>query len=332
MRKFFFIAVFFLAIIIVMFSFSELKNIVHTLKRHDLRFLSIAVGVQVLWMVNDAFEYRALYKLIGLKERFRQLFLLASAAAFVNVVAPSGGWGGTAVFIDNAGKRGHPRGHMAAATALYLFFDYTAFLFLLGWGILALFRRNRLNTGEITASILMVATVIGLGLLIYIGSKSAYQLGKILAWLGHQINRLLWPFLHHEYFHEERAILFGDEVAEGLAVARQNHQRLLLPMGHALINKILLVVIMALIFQEFHVEWTVSTIIASYAIGYLFLVISPTPSGIGIVEGILPLALSGLGIAWEDAIVITLTYRAVTFWIPLLLGGISFRILERQNS
>jgi glycosyltransferase 2 family protein len=329
MRKFFFIAVFFLAIIVIMFSFSELKNIVHTLEKHDLRFLWLAVGVEFLWMLNDAFEYRALYKLMGLRERFRQLFLLASAAAFVNVVAPSGGWGGTAVFIDNAGKRGHPRGHMAAATALYLFFDYAAFLFLLGWGIFTLTRRNRLNTGEITASVLMLATVIGLGLLIYIGSKSAHRLGRILAWLGHQINRLLWPLLRHEYFREERAVLFAEEVAEGLAVARQNHQRLLLPMGHAMLNKILMVVIMALTFLEFHVDWTVSTLIASYAVGYLFLVISPTPSGIGVVEGLLPLALSGLGIAWEDAIVVTLAYRAVTFWIPMLLGGISFRLLER---
>jgi uncharacterized membrane protein YbhN (UPF0104 family) len=48
------------------------------------------------------------------------------------------------------------------------------------------------------------------------------------------------------------------------------------------------------------------------------------------VETLLPLALTSLGVAWEDAVIITLTYRGITFWIPLILGGISFRLLQRE--
>ena len=93
----------------------------------------------------------------------------------------------------------------------------------------------------------------------------------------------------------------------------------------------LMIAIMVITFIEFQIEWSMGTLIASYTLAYLFLVVSPTPSGMGIVEGILPLAMAGLGIPLGDAIVVTLSYRAVTFWIPLLLGGISLRILERQN-
>jgi uncharacterized protein (TIRG00374 family) len=281
--------------------------------------------------VNDALEYRSLYRLMGVKDNFKRFFVLASAATFVNVVAPSGGWGGTAVFIDNARKRGYPRGQAAAATALYLFLDYAAFMVLLGLGIIALFRRNRLNTGEITASLLMVLSVIGLGVLIYIGSRSGEKLGGILAWLSRKINRVLRPLIRREYFHEERARLFATEVAEGLSIIHDRHERLLLPIAHALIGKVLMIAIMALTFIEFRVEWSVGSLIASYTLAYLFLVMSPTPSGIGVVEGILPLALVGLGIPLGAAIVVTLAYRAVTFWLPLLLGGISIRMLERQE-
>jgi hypothetical protein len=56
---------------------------------------------------------------------------------------------------------------------------------------------------------------------------------------------------------------------------------------------------------------------AGSAIAYLFLVISPTPAGIGIVEGIMPLALSSLNVPWSQAIIVTLAYRGVTFWFPL---------------
>jgi uncharacterized protein (TIRG00374 family) len=331
MRKYFFLAILVLGIIIVIIGYSELESILQTLQRHELRYLWIAVLIQFVWMLNDAFEYRSLYRLMGVKDTLKQFFLLASAATFVNVVAPSGGWGGTAVFFDNARKREQPRGQAAAATALYLFLDYAAFLVLLGFGIIALFRRNRLNTGEITASVVMFISVIGLGVLIYIGSRSGEKLGNILVRLSQIINRILWPVIRREYFHEERARLFAMEVAEGLSIIHDRHERLLLPVAHAMIGKALMIVIMALTFIEFQVEWSVGSLIASYTLAYLFLVISPTPSGIGIVEGILPLAMVGLGIPLGDAIVVTLSYRAVTFWIPLLLGGISIRFLEREN-
>jgi len=34
-------------------------------------------------------------------------------------------------------------------------------------------------------------------------------------------------------------------------------------------------------------------------------------------------------ISLEDAAVITLSYRAITFWLPLLAGMISLRVLEK---
>lgn len=330
MRKFFFLAIFFLGIIIVIFSFSELQSVIETLKKYNLRYLWIAVGVQIIWMLNDALEYRALYHLMGLKEKFKQFFLLASASTFVNVVAPSGGWGGTAVFIDNAQKREYPRGHAAAATALYLFLDYAAFLILLGLGIITLFRRNRLNTGEITASLLMVLSVIGLGILIYVGSRSGEKLGNILVWMSRKVNRVLWIFIRRDYFLEERARLFAMEVAEGLSIIHDRNERLLLPAAHALVGKALMIAIMALTFVEFGVEWSIGSLVASYSLAYLFLVVSPTPSGIGVVEGILPLALVSLGIPFSEAVVVTLAYRVVTFWLPMLFGGVSIRLLERE--
>jgi hypothetical protein len=76
------------------------------------------------------------------------------------------------------------------------------------------------------------------------------------------------------------------------------------------------------------VPFSVDTIIAGFSIAYLFLIVSPTPSGIGIVEGIMPIALSSLNVNWSQAVVITLTYRAVTFWIPLAVGAWTFRSLH----
>ncbi|MCC6986088.1 MAG: flippase-like domain-containing protein, partial [Anaerolineales bacterium] len=70
---------------------------------------------------------------------------------------------------------------------------------------------------------------------------------------------------------------------------------------------------------------------AGFSIAYLFLIVSPTPSGIGIVEGIMPVALTSLNVNWSQSVVITLLYRAVTFWFPLAVGAWAFRGLHAER-
>ena len=85
-------------------------------------------------------------------------------------------------------------------------------------------------------------------------------------------------------------------------------------------------------FLSFKVPFTAGTIIGGFSISYVFLIVSPTPSGVGIVEGIMPLALSSLRVPWSQAVVITLAYRGITFWLSLGIGAIAFRILNRDQT
>ena len=50
----------------------------------------------------------------------------------------------------------------------------------------------------------------------------------------------------------------------------------------------------------------------------------------GVVEGVLPVAFNALRVKWEAAVLITLVYRAVTFWFALVVGGVTFRLLQRK--
>ncbi|HMN61367.1 MAG TPA: flippase-like domain-containing protein, partial [Anaerolinea sp.] len=108
------------------------------------------------------------------------------------------------------------------------------------------------------------------------------------------------------------------------------HPRLVIrPILHALANKILLIVILTLMFLAFGVEFNMATVIAGFSLAYLFLIVSPTPAGIGIVEGVLTGALGSMQVPIPAAAVITLAYRGITFWMPVLLGMAAFRSLHR---
>jgi len=267
-----------------------------------------------------------------MRESILNLTLMAAAATFVNVVMPVAGVSGIAVFINVARKRKQPSGKVTLAATLFLLFDQVAFMAVLALGMLALFRRGDLNAGEVGATLFLLGIASLLATILYIGSRSVEAMGNFLARLARLVNAIARPFIHREYLQEERAREFSRELAEGLAALPDRPRGFIKPMFLAFLNKGLMVTIFLSAFLAFRVPYSVGTILGGFAIGYLFMVVSPTPAGIGIVEGVLPLGLSSLRVLWSHAVVITLAYRAFTFWIPLAVGAFAFRALHLENN
>jgi uncharacterized protein (TIRG00374 family) len=331
MRKIITALVSFLAIGLVIFSFSELENTAATLQKSNWLFVLAALAVELLWLLTVALTYQSFYRQLGLDDSLAHLTLVVAAVNFVNVVAPTAGMGGMALFVDSGRKRGQPSGLVTAAGALFLFFDYLAFIFVLALGLVVLIRRHNLSTGEVTASLLLVIIASILGILLYIGSRSASRLGTILARMTRRVNGIARPFIKRNYLDESRAHTFASEIAQGLAGLRDDPWRLLWPLLFSLANKALLITILMLTFLAFDVPFSAGTIIAGFAIGYLFLIVSPTPAGVGVVEGVLALALNSLRVEWSQAVIVTLVYRAITFWFQLAAGAAAFRLLNRHS-
>jgi uncharacterized protein (TIRG00374 family) len=331
MRKFIIALVLLLAVVFIFLRLSELQNIADTLQKSNWVFLGIALFFECLWLYNLSITFNALYHLVELKEGRLQLFLMTTAANFVNVVAPSGGIGGVAIFIDSAKRRNLSTGRVMVVGALYVLYDYAALLCVLVLGIVVLIRRNSLETSELVASAILLVLAFAMAALLYLGYKSAKQLGRVLAWLSRLVNRLMRPFIHRDYLIEENAHLFAREVAEGIFLIRGKRKDLIWPFLFSLNNKALLICVMAFTFLTLGAPFTVGSVVGGVSIASLFLIVSPTPSGVGIVEGILPFALNMLQVPWGASVLITLIYRAVTFWFPLLVGVLTFRILGNSK-
>jgi glycosyltransferase 2 family protein len=333
MKKFIIVIVLFLGVGLIVLSFGELENTLATLEKAHLRWLVLGLALEVLWMVNVGLTYQSIYHLLGIEENRDRLTLVAAASNFVNIIAPTAGVSGIAVFANDARRRGYPPGKATLAGALFLLVDQAAFLLVLALGWIVLIRRNDLTAGEISASLLILAIACIFAFLLYLGYRSADALGNVLARIAHAVNRILKPFLHRNYLSEDRAHAFAAEVFEGLSdLPEHSIQRLLRPLLHALFNKALLIGILLCAFLSFDVAFSAGTIIAGWAIGYLFLIVSPTPNGIGIVEGLMPLTLASLRVPYEAAVVVTLTYRAVTFWFLLAVGAWAFRRLHLSET
>jgi len=332
MRKFIVAIALLLGIVFIFTRLAEVQAVVETLQRGDWRFLLLALGVEVVWMFNIAASYQTIYRAMGLDEKLEKLLLTAIAANFVNVVAPTGGMGGVAVFISQARRKGYSAAKVTMAGVVVVLFEYLGFLVILALGLIVLFRRNNLNVAEISASIILVGIALILAILIYLGMRSSDSMGRALAWMASRVNRLLHPFLHREYLSEHRAHEFAHDASEGLHALRKKPMYLALLAALGFSSKLLMLTILWLMFLAFKVDYSPGTLIAGFSVGYLFWIVSPTPAGIGFVEGALALALRSLNVPLGAATVLALSYRGIIFWLPLLFGLMAFRWLEKSES
>ena len=332
MRKLILVMILLLGVTFVVLYFSELQQIFSTIQRANPWYLAIALIIQAMWFVVVGLTYQSIYNLLGLKESRRHMMLLAVAANFVNVVTTSAGVGGMALFINDGQHRGQSSGKVTVAGVLYLLIDEAAFLLVLAFGTIILARRNRLSYGDVAASLTLLAIACGIALFLYLGYRSAKTLGNVLARLARMINFIVRPFLRREYLSEARAHTFASEIAEGLSALPKKPTSLIPPLLLSLFGKILLMCVLTCAFLSFNIPFRLGTIIGGFSIGFLFLIVSPTPSGIGVVEGVMALALHSSRVTWSSAILITLAYRAVTFWLPLLVGVWAFRMINSSKA
>ena len=312
----------------VLTKVAEIEDIIHTFEQGDWRYLGLAALVELVWIVNIGISFKVIYRILGVQEKLGRLILLATAANFVNIIAPSGGIGGVAIFISEARSREYSVGRATVVSTLFVLFDYIGFLFILALGFVVLIRRDQVTTPEITASIIIVIIALAIITMLSLGARSEQKLGEILARIAKLINRIARPFRSRhstDYLPPQRAFAFAHEIAEGVKEMKRSPKALIFPVLLAINGKVLMVVLLFFVFLAFSVPVSIGTLIAGFCVSFLFMIVSPTPSGIGMVEGLLTLALSSFYIPLGTAAVLTLAYRGFTFWLPLFIGIFAFR-------
>jgi uncharacterized protein (TIRG00374 family) len=324
--------VFLLAFVFIFTRAAEVQKILDTIRRGDIRWLGLGILVHMIWMANVAASFNTIYRALGMRETWRHMMAIAAAANFVNIVAPTGvGVAGMAVLVADGNKRGLPSGRIATAAAAFLFVEQISLLGVIILGLTILFQLNQLGAAEILAASILAAIALVLGVLLYLGMRSSELLAKALAGIGTLVNRALKPFLRRDYIDLEHAQVIAAEINDGLLHMRKSPGTMALALILGFSSKALLIVTLMMMFLAFQVPLSFGTVVASFSIGYLFYIVSPTPSGIGFVESAMTLVMRSLRVPLESALLIALAYRGITFWLMLAYGAIAMRWVAQDE-
>jgi uncharacterized protein (TIRG00374 family) len=314
---------------IVLTRLTEIEHVAETLAGGDWLWVLIAAAIQVLYYTARSGLYRVTFASIGVESRLAELLPVTFASLFLNVTAPSGGASGAALFVDYARRRGQSGARAAVGALLVLTADFIAFTLVLAAGMAFLFLAHDLRFYQVTAAILLLGLTVGLSALMALGLWAPDRLGRVLDGMLRLAKRLgallhrpkLVPNRHVRRITEEFA-----EAAQAISARPGNLGRIL---AVALAMHFVDLLSLAALFQAFGQPLSLGVIVAGYAMGLLFWIVSIPPQGIGVVEGAMTLVFTSLGLTGERAAVIAISFRGLTFWLPLVAG---FLLLRRVRA
>lgn len=308
--------------------FDEIQKLAGTLARGKWQWIAAAAVLQFLYYVGYAALFKTAFQLIGIRTRLQGLIPISFAAVFVTSTMPSGATGGLALFVDDIRRRGQSAARATAGTILVQTANIGVFAILLILGLFFLFLHGGLSALEVTSSLFLFVMVAALLSLLGLGLWRREWLERLLGGVQRLVNRVVgWirrpPLLPQGW----AARNTQDFTAASRALGR-HPGRLLRVLAVALAVHAINILSLYCIFLAFSQPATARALVVGYTMSVLFAIVSPTPNGIGVVEGIVPIIYRSMGIPLATGTVITLAFRGLSFWLPMLIGFVLLRQLK----
>jgi phosphatidylglycerol lysyltransferase len=314
---------------VVVSRFTEIEKLVETLAQGQWQWVLAAALLQVVYYIVFTGLYQSAFYTVEVESRVSELLPVMFASIFVNVAAPTGGASGAALFVDDAVRRGQSAARAAAGTVLVLAADFGAFIPVLIAGLIYLFLQHDLQAYEIAGAAIFLLIIGGLTSVFVLGLWQPDRLRQLLGWLQCNLNRLAGRFRRPPLLAEDWADKNAAEFTGAAAAIATRPRRLGRTLAVALAAHLIDLTSLYTLFLAFHQPVGLGILVAGFAVGILFWIVSITPQGIGVVEGIMALVYTSLDVPAERATVIALAFRGLTFWLPLVIG---FFLLRRLKS
>jgi phosphatidylglycerol lysyltransferase len=314
---------------VVVSRFTELHQLRTTLAQGQWNWVLAAILLQMIYYVVFSASYQAAFYTVDIQTRTRDLIPVTLGSLFINVVVPAGGAGGAALFAEDLARRGKPAARAAVGVLLQLIADFSAFTLLLIPGMVFLFIDHDLRAYEIVASVILLLATIGLTGFLLIGIWKPEWMRRLFGASQRTANWLFGRLHRSLSLADDWAQKNADEFNQASTAVASHPFRLLRTIGTTFLAHVLDIITLYILFRAFNQSIGLGVLVAGYAVGILFWIVSITPQGIGVVEGVMALTFTSLGIPGAVAATVTLTFRGLTFWLPMLLG---FLAVQRMRT
>lgn len=303
---------------------TQIGQLWQAMRGGDWRWLLAAAALQVIYYAFYIGVYQAAFAAVGVKRPYAELIPTVLGTFFVNVVTPTAGAAGTALVVSDAVRRGHPAAASTAAWLLAQLADTVSFAVIMVAGFAYLAVAGLLKTYEIVAAVILLALIalfIGLPALSIARPRTVE---RILRWASRAATVAYRVVRRPSPLPDDWATVTAEEFARSSRLVMEHPRGAAKAIGLGLIGYVFDVI--GLVAVGYAFGWPhPGSLLAAYAVGVVLWLTSIVPQGVGIVEGAIAVVLVSFGALLPQATAISLVFRGLSFWIPMLLGFILLR-------
>jgi uncharacterized protein (TIRG00374 family) len=309
-------------------NYEVIKQTFNTTASHLTGYMVLAIiGVLVGYYFLNKMYLKA-FQMVNIRRTAFEMFSLQLQSLAINVVVPTGGVSAAMIFAGDAKKR--EESPALAVNGLFITFlaDYAAIALMLILVLIYLsFIKSLTTSVSISATIFLLLTF-GAYLLTFLAAKQTKWISRTMTTLANVFVVPIFKLFKKTPNVTEGVHTFVEELGSAYISIRKDPRDLTIAILLALLHHFMRLVTLYLIFASFGAYPAYRTLLAGYAIGALFVVVSPTPNGVGFVEGAMTIVFTRLGLPTALSATVTLIYRGLEFWIPFFIG---FILLQRSR-
>ena len=312
-----------LSVVLLAFVVSQLTSVsalAADVSDADWRWLAVALVLQVAFFLLFGGLYRFGLGAVEVRSNALRLVPVLLASIFAKTVLPLTAAPAAAVFIDDAATRGESGPRTAVAMIVVLIVDLLTALPFVVAGALALVLSSKLIAFALVGTALFVVFIAALLIGLVLAAARPGWLARILGALAALTNRVLGRVGRPDVVSDAWAPRTTSQLVAGVASVPRHRREIAIALGFGLALHAVNLAGLGALFLTFGQPLDGAALVAGFGMSIVFFIISIVPDGIGAVEGAMALVFVALGMPAAAAIAVTLSYRALNIWIPVLLG------------
>jgi phosphatidylglycerol lysyltransferase len=290
---------------------AELAEVKDTLTSAKKSLVLIGLVGTIIFVGLQGLMYYASFAALGQKINLFEATILYLKRNFISIFLPAGGISSLAFFTSDIEKKGIPKTQIHFASSIYGFISIFSVIIVSIPAFLFALHEGSIGKADWLGLLTLILILLGL----FYAFWSISKRGIIFRWLV-KIFPSLEVFIDDLQFHKINRNYFLLTLLFSILVEAVG-------IAHIYVSMLAL-----------GLTPTILASVMAYLIAVIFLIVSPFLRGLGAIEVSTSFLLTGFGYTDVQAISITLLFRFFEFWIPMLMGIISFlyklnRILMR---
>jgi uncharacterized protein (TIRG00374 family) len=312
-------------LLLVFLKFTEIEKIVALFRQVKPFWFLMAILMQVLTYAFTAAVYYSLLHLYQEKScSFGELFKASVVSLFVSQAIPTAGVSGSSYLAYYFNRKGLAAHKSLSVVILQVFTYFLVHLIVLAGGFFFLFfflhqalSRTILSIGVLGAVLYIALNII----VLFFGSRRTFifllDRAKSHAWLDRLLKKLK--------LESPLAGLSRQDWQSAWDIIKGQRQRLLLPLLWQLMVILTDAGTIYCLFLGFSFRTNFFVVLIGLMLTKVVEMVSFTPGSLVFFEGAMVLFYNSFAVPLQLAVVSTLLFRALSFWLPMPFGLVMYR-------